>query len=93
MGLIGTDLTAKLGIIAIKSLGYSRLREITPLDMPPQQFIEQQRIRRATELLEHSGYSIAEISSRVGFDSPFYFSRRFKKATGQSPRAFRQQHD
>ena len=56
------------------------------MHVTPQKFIEQQRIDRATELLQHSSYSIAQIARRVGFDDPFYFSRRFKHRTGQSPR-------
>ena len=61
------------------------------MQMTPQQFVEQQRMERACELLEHTGYSIAEIARQLGFESPFYFTRRFKLATGKSPRDFRQQ--
>lgn len=55
----------------------------------PMRFLEAQRIRRARELLEHSALGVAEISDRVGFESPFYFSRRFSLAVGMSPRAYR----
>jgi AraC family transcriptional regulator of arabinose operon len=56
------------------------------MDMTPLQFVERQRIERARELLEHAGYTIATIARQVGFDSAFYFSRRFKHVTGMSPR-------
>ena len=59
------------------------------LDMTPLQFIERQRIERARKLLEHTGHTIASISQQVGFESAFYFSRRFKLATGSSPRDYR----
>ena len=61
------------------------------MQMTPQQFVEAQRLDRARELLEHTGYTISSIAQQVGFDSPFYFTRRFKLATGLSPRAYRQQ--
>jgi AraC family transcriptional regulator of arabinose operon len=56
----------------------------------PQQFLELQRMNRATQLLEMTSQSIKEISREVGFDNPFYFTLRFKKLKGSSPRAFRQ---
>lgn len=61
------------------------------MDMTPMQFVEQQRLDRARELLEHTGYTIATIAQQVGFESAFYFSRRFKQATGVSPRDYRRQ--
>lgn len=59
------------------------------MEMTAVQFIERQRIERAREMLEHTGYPIAGIARQVGFENAFYFSRRFKKATGQSPRDYR----
>lgn len=61
------------------------------MEMTPIEFIQQQRIERACEMLEHTGYPIAEIARQVGFENAFYFSRRFKLARGMSPRQFRQQ--
>lgn len=56
----------------------------------PQQFLEVQRMNRAAQLLEMTSQSIKEIAAEVGFDNPFYFTLRFKKKTGLSPRAYRQ---
>jgi AraC family transcriptional regulator of arabinose operon len=53
-------------------------------------FHEQLRLRRARDLLAMSGWTVAEVADELGFASPFYFTLRFKKHTGQSPRAFRQ---
>jgi AraC family transcriptional regulator of arabinose operon len=55
----------------------------------PQQFIEQQRIGQAKQLLELSSRSIKQIARDLGFDSPFYFSQRFRKQVGMSPRDYR----
>lgn len=53
-------------------------------------FQEQRRLKRARDLLAMSRQTIAEIAAEVGFASPFYFTLRFKKHTGESPRAYRQ---
>ncbi len=55
----------------------------------PQRFIERQRIGRARQLLEWSAMSIGEIAEAVGFENPFYFSLRFRKSEGISPKAHR----
>lgn len=61
------------------------------MEMTPLQFIEQQRIERARQLLEHTSYAISEIAKQVGITNAFYFSRRFRQAVGVSPRAYRDQ--
>jgi len=53
-------------------------------------FQEQQRLRRARDLLAMSRQTIGEIANELGFANPFYFTLRFKRHTGESPRAFRQ---
>lgn len=47
------------------------------------------RALKATELLEHPGISIADVSFRLGFRDPDAFSRAFRTWTGISPTAFR----
>jgi AraC family transcriptional regulator of arabinose operon len=55
----------------------------------PQQFVEAERMTRAQQLLERTGRTITAIALEAGFDNPFYFSLRFKKRTGLSPRDWR----
>ena len=57
----------------------------------PQQFQEHQRLARARQLLELSGRAISDIAAEVGFENPFYFTLRFKRLTGVSPRDYRKQ--
>ncbi len=52
-------------------------------------FIEQQRMARARELLARTTMPIQDIADEVGYRSAFYFSTRFHRATGVSPRRFR----
>ena len=47
------------------------------------------RMQECRYLLQSTNFSMAEISDAVGFSSPCYFSQIFHKATGMSPREFR----
>ena len=55
----------------------------------PQRYLELQRLNRARELLEFTQEPVAAIARSVGFDNPFYFTLRFKRHGGLSPRAWR----
>ena len=48
-------------------------------------YVEQQRIRRAKELLGQGNRTITQISEDLGYSSLQYFSRRFHKAVGCAP--------
>ncbi len=52
---------------------------------PPANFIRRIRFNKACQLLLEGRYSVAEVSSRVGFSSPSYFSTSFKKHIGCLP--------
>ncbi len=47
------------------------------------------RMRAAVSMLQNTSLTVAEIAKRVGFDDPYYFSRKFHRHFGVSPRAFR----
>ncbi|TRX59176.1 alpha/beta fold hydrolase [Fulvivirga sp. M361] len=51
----------------------------------PNQLISSVRLHRAKELLLMRKYSIAEVAFQIGFSSPSYFAKRFKKEFGISP--------
>ncbi len=42
--------------------------------------------------MKETDCSIQEISTSVGFEDPFYFSRAFKEVKGVSPRQYAAQH-
>jgi len=77
----------------VAGLSPSRLRHLfrEQAGDSPRHFQEQQRLRRARDLLAMSRQTIGEIALGLGFTNPFYFTLRFKKHTGNSPRAFRRQ--
>lgn len=52
------------------------------------EYVTEMRIAAAKEMLEQGDLKIYEIAEKLGFDSAFYFSKVFKKVTGQSPRDY-----
>ena len=52
-------------------------------------YIMLKRIYHAQKLLKTTSETIAAISDKVGFASPYYFSACFKKQTGKTPSDFR----
>ncbi len=64
-----------------------RVKEIT--GMPPADFIRYLRIQRACRLISTTDQTLSQIAYAVGFSDPNYFSKAFKRATGQTPTAYR----
>ncbi|OGV50453.1 MAG: hypothetical protein A2X49_14780 [Lentisphaerae bacterium GWF2_52_8] len=57
--------------------------------LPPQQFLNQCRLQKASELLTGTDFNINEIAEQVGIGNAFYFSRLFKQKLKLSPLAYR----
>jgi len=53
------------------------------------EYIQQQRIAKAKELMDNATYSLTEIAYLTGFSDQSHFTRIFKKITGQNPSGFR----
>jgi AraC family transcriptional regulator len=69
---------------------YHFLREFKRVvGMPPHQFVLAQRVRRAAHGLRHSDALVAEIAAESGFADLSEFNRRFRRALGLTPSAFR----
>jgi transcriptional regulator GlxA family with amidase domain len=59
------------------------------LNRSPVSWILATRIKRAQSVLLARQFSVAQVAAQVGIPDPYYFSKRFKKQTGQSPREYR----
>lgn len=59
---------------------FKELTAQTPLD-----YINQQRVEQAINLINSSQQTIGEIAYRCGFSSSTYFGKVFKRYTGQTP--------
>lgn len=71
-----------------RSTLYTKFRQIA--GMPPNEFIAKIKLEEAMNMLrENPELNISEISTRLGFSSPRYFSRIFKNFFGVPPQAVR----
>lgn len=52
-------------------------------------FFTLKKVQKSCEFLSYTDLSIKEISYKVGFEDPLYFSRTFKKFMGKSPRNYK----
>lgn len=59
------------------------------LGLSPYQYLLQQRVERAKQLLKQTDKSIVEIALECGFNSHSHFGRKFRQLTGSTPRAYR----
>ena len=56
----------------------------------PVRYFLELKIKHACELIDRTQLPIKQISSQLGYDDPYYFSRLFKKIMGLSPKQYRQ---
>ncbi len=54
-------------------------------------YIAEERLKMAKRLLAQEQFSCEEVSTRLGFKSPAYFSTAFRRMTGKTPTEFRRQ--
>lgn len=60
------------------------------IGISPTEYLQQQRIASARELLRTSNLAIAEVAIAVGYADSGYFCRLFKEVMKQTPREYRQ---
>lgn len=58
----------------------------------PMQYLNQRRIEAAKELLCTTSMTVHEIGASVGFDNTNHFINLFKRSTGKTPNAYRQEN-
>ena len=54
------------------------------------EYLTQERMKQAKELLANSNIHLYDVCYKVGYFSPSYFSRIFKKYVGMTPREYRE---
>jgi signal transduction histidine kinase/ligand-binding sensor domain-containing protein/DNA-binding response OmpR family regulator len=78
--------------IMSKELGLSRVhlykKMMALTAMSPVEFIRKIRIQRASQLLEKSQLSVAEVAFKVGFNNPKYFTKYFKEEFNVLPSTY-----
>ena len=59
------------------------------MGVAPHQYVLQQRIERAKQLLATRQLSIAQVAEQVGFSNQSHFTAQFRKTTGTTPKGYR----
>jgi AraC family transcriptional regulator len=59
------------------------------MNIPPYQYLTQQRIERAKQLLKFSEITISDIAYSCGFNSQSHLTQQFRKLTGVTPKVYR----
>ncbi len=62
------------------------------LHFSPMNYFLHLKIERACQMLIHTNMKINQISFKLGFEDPYYFSRIFSRITGKSPRKYREEN-
>jgi AraC family transcriptional regulator of arabinose operon len=91
---IASDLRRRLSIrslarIAGLSPSHFAHRFKEEIGEPVLAYVNRLRIREAARLLEAEGMNVTEVAESLGYSSPFYFSRQFRRFYFLSPSDFR----
>lgn len=81
------DLCSEMGMS--RSSLYHKIKALT--DHSPSDFVRQIRMTEASILLKSKKYTVAEVSDRLGYSDPKYFTDIFKKHYGMTPSAYMKQ--
>lgn len=60
--------------------------------LSPRDYLHRLLVRDAMELLANTGMPVSQVAFRLGYGDPAYFTRFFRRQTGQNPGAFRKSH-
>jgi len=74
------------GLFMSRAAVYKKLFVLT--GKTPTEFIRLVRLQRASQLLEQSKMTVAEVAYESGFNNPKYFSKYFKSQFGVLPSAY-----
>lgn len=80
--LFSVDKFAELAHVR-RTIFYKKLKGITGVS--PNDLIKMKRMKKAAELLLKGDFTVSEVSYKVGFEDPFYFSKCFKAQFNCSP--------
>lgn len=94
MDRLGSNLTASIsrsGLARACGLSQSHFSALfqQEIGVGVVQYRDQLRMQHACALLKATDQPIQDIAATLGYDNPFYFTTRFTRFTGLSPRAYR----
>jgi len=68
---------------------YQKIKSITGQSIA--EFVRTYRLKKAVQMMTHEDVLLSEVTQRLGFVDPSYFSRVFKKEYGKTPSQFLQE--
>jgi AraC family transcriptional regulator len=76
------------GLLGMSQFHFSHLFKQS-IGTSPYQYLLQQRIERAQQLLKQTDRSIVDIAFECGFNSHSHLSKQFRQLTGMTPKSYR----
>ena len=94
LDLISSDLAADYDVAGLAkevAISPSRLSHLFKQEIgePVMGAVIRLRLSQAARLLEHTVDDVGSVAREVGFSSPYYFNRQFRRHYGMSPRQYR----
>lgn len=75
-------------VVSVSQFHFSRLFKQS-MGISPHQYLLQQRVERAKQLLKTSKLAIAEVALQCGFNSQSHLGKAFREVTGMTPNEYR----
>ena len=75
-------------LLDMSQFHFSRLFKQS-MGLAPYQYLTQQRVERAKQLLKQTDRSIVDIALHCGFNSHSHLSKKFRQITGMTPKSYR----
>jgi RpiB/LacA/LacB family sugar-phosphate isomerase len=85
------SVTELAGVVGMSQYYFSKLFKMST-GTTPHQYIMRQRVERAQECLRESKLALAEIASKVGFETQSHFTSVFRRLAGVTPKHYREMH-
>jgi AraC family transcriptional regulator len=82
------SLVEMAGVINISPTYFASLFK-RAIGTSPHQYVIQQRVKRAKEMLSRTDLAISDIALQVGFSSQSHLTQQFKRVTGMTPKQVR----
>lgn len=77
------------GLAISRTVLFARMKRV--FGTSPANYLQNQRIRLAQQLLHQPEANVADVAYRCGFSEPKYFSKCFKKIVGQTPTEYQKE--